>query len=187
MAGKAGVLGALAIIVAVVVGGIELPANAGSETGDTFSLTGRVVQVSDGDTFNLLVNGRTQRVRMASIDAPETGKGNEQPGQPFGQASRQALAQLVSGKTLTLSCHERDRYERAICDVPLPEGGTANQQMVAQGMAWANMEKRGRFLRDTSLPALQETAQRNRLGLWQGPNPVEPWVWRYQCWRQRQC
>lgn len=180
--------GALALVaVAVGFSFLDAPASARAETDAAFTLKGRVVSVADGDTFTILANGRTQRIRMASIDAPETGKGNQQPGQPYGQASRRALADLVAGKNLALQCFERDRYERAICNVPLPQGGTANQSQVRNGMAWANMEKRGQFLRDKAMPDLQQQAQRQGLGLWGEANPIEPWVWRYQCWRQKQC
>jgi endonuclease YncB( thermonuclease family) len=185
---RTGIAGVLAVVaVAVGFSFLDTPASARAETDAVFTLQGRVVSVADGDTFTILANGRTQRIRMASIDAPETGKGNQQPGQPYGQASRRALADLVAGKNLTLQCFERDRYERAICDVPLSQGGTANQSQVRNGMAWANMEKRGQFLRDKSMPDLQQQAQRQGRGLWADADPVEPWVWRYQCWRQKQC
>jgi endonuclease YncB( thermonuclease family) len=152
-----------------------------------YILTGRVVRVSDGDTFNLLVNGKEQRIRMASIDAPEIKKDRQQPGQDQAQASRQALSALIAGKTLTLACFERDRYDRYICDVPLGDGMTANQKQVAMGMAWANMEGRGKFMRDPGIPALEQQARRERAGIWGHGNPVRPWVWRYQCWQQQQC
>jgi micrococcal nuclease len=175
---------------ALVLGGAVVLAsgsNVNAQSDYAFNLTGRVVQVSDGDTFNMLVNGRTQRIRMASIDAPELGKGSEQPGQPFGRASREALADLIAGQTLTVRCFERDRYERAICDVPLGDGETVNQRMVQQGMAWANTEKRGSFLRDDAVVGLQKQAQSRRAGLWSEPDPVQPWAWRYHCWRQQRC
>lgn len=57
-------------------------------------LTGTVVKVADGDTFTLLVDGRTQyRIRLHGIDAPEI-KG----GQPFSRVARQTLADLVAGR-----------------------------------------------------------------------------------------
>ena len=185
---RTGVLGALLVVLAAAgFAFLDSPVNARGETQAAFTLNGRVVSVSDGDTLNVLVNGRTERIRLASIDAPELGKGSQQPGQPYGQASRRALADLVAGETVALRCFERDRYQRAICDVPLPDGTTANQQQVLAGMAWANMEKRGQFIRDASIRDLEQQARLAKRGLWQDASPVEPWVWRYQCWRQKQC
>jgi len=152
----------------------------------SYTLTGRVVRVSDGDTVNLLVDNKQQRIRLASIDAPETGHGSSRPGQPFGEASRKNLAQYVAGKTLTADCFEKDRYDRHICDLPV-EGTTANRLQVEQGMAWANQQANGKYLRDKSLPALEKMARQQRLGLWSESTAIAPWVWRVQCWKKKQC
>ncbi|MFC4299661.1 thermonuclease family protein [Castellaniella hirudinis] len=147
-----------------------------------YPLSGRVVDVSDGDTLTLLVGRDRHRVRLASIDAPETGHGRKRPGQPYGQAARKALADLVAGKTLTLQCYEQDRYERDVCDVPLPGGRTANRVMVETGLAWANQQGGGKYLRDDSLSDLERQARDQRLGLWRQVGAIAPWEWRWQCW-----
>lgn len=152
-----------------------------------YTLAGRVVRVADGDTFTLLVDGKQQKVRMASIDAPETTKDSQRPGQAHAQASKDALAALISGKNLTVQCFERDRYDRNVCDVPLGNGVTANQQQVALGLAWANMEGRGKFMRDSKITALEQQAKQAKKGIWSQAGAVSPWAWRYQCWKQQQC
>ena len=157
------------------------PVQPAQATG-AYSLTGRVVDVSDGDTLGILVGRQRHRVRLASIDAPETGHGRQRPGQPFAQAARNALSGLIAGRTVTLRCYEQDRYQRDVCDVPLPDGRTANRVMVETGMAWANMQGGGKYLRDASLSTLERRAREQRLGLWQQPGAVAPWDWRWKCW-----
>lgn len=157
-----------------------------AQASGSYALSGRVVRVSDGDTINLLVDNKQQRIRLASIDAPETGHGKERPGQPFGDASRKNLAQYVAGKNLTLTCFEKDRYDRHICDIPI-NGTTANRLQVEQGMAWANQQARGKYLRDKSLPEIEKTARQNKVGLWSEPGAVSPWVWRTACWKNKKC
>ena len=153
-----------------------------------FELTGRVLRVADGDTLTILrSNNKQVRVRLASIDAPETTKDSRRSGQPFAVASRRFLSDLVSDKPLTLSCYERDRHGRAVCDVLLQDGETANQKLVQAGMAMANREKQGRFLHDPRIDQLEREAKEARVGIWSEPNPVPPWKWRYDCWRQGQC
>ena len=95
-----------------------------------YQLVGRVVSIADGDTIALLTAGNNQhRVRLANIDAPETGHGQARPGQPYGQNARQALAQLLAGKTVRAQCYQKDRYGRDICDILLAHT-TASAEMV---------------------------------------------------------
>lgn len=167
--------------------GVSLAVRSSDDPGQSYQLVGRVVSVADGDTFTLLVGRARERIRMASIDTPETTHSREQPGQDHGQAARKALAGWIAGKTLTLQCYERDQYGRNICDVPLADGSTVNQKMVAEGWAWANRQGRDKYLRDRTLLGLEAHARAQRLGLWERGDAIAPWVWRYQCWKQGQC
>lgn len=161
---------------------------AGQAQAAGFELQGRVVRVADGDTLTVLLGKhQQQRVRLASIDAPETTKDARRPGQPHAEASRRYLSELVAGKDVHLSCYEKDRHGRAVCDVLLDNGETANQKMVQAGLAMANREKRGRFLHDERIDGLEKEAQRERRGIWSGQEPVAPWQWRYSCWQKGQC
>jgi len=179
---------ALLVLTALSVLGLSLvlgPISSAQGAGQ-FTLTGKVIQVSDGDTINILVNQQTHRIRLASIDAPETAHGSARPGQPYGEASRKHLADYVAGKTLTLICFEKDRYERDVCDVPV-DGTTANRLQVQYGMAWANQQGSGKYLRDHSLVELERKAKQAKLGLWAEPHAVAPWVWRFDCWQKQKC
>ncbi len=67
-------------------------------------------------------------------------------------------------------------------DVPLPDGRTANRVMVETGLAWANRQGGGKYLRDEAIAGLERRARDRRLGLWSQPGAVAPWDWRWQCW-----
>lgn len=155
----------------------------GGSPHGTYPLAGRVVHVADGDTLTVLAGGRQERVRLASIDAPETSHGGQRPGQPYGQAAKRALSDLVAGRSLQLRCYEHDQYGRNVCDVPLPDGRVANRVMVAGGMAWANEQGGGKYLRDPEIRRLEKQARQAGLGLWQRPGAVAPWEWRWKCWK----
>src|SRR3972149_8030480 len=59
---------------------------------DIRTIEGKVINVADGDTITILDSNREQhRVRIAGIDATEKGE-------PFGNASRKMLGELVAGK-----------------------------------------------------------------------------------------
>jgi len=55
------------------------------------TLTGRVIGITDGDTLTVLVARQTVKVRLADIDAPESG-------QPWGTRSKHSLSDTCFGK-----------------------------------------------------------------------------------------
>ena len=127
----------------------------------------RVVGVHDGDTVTCLdESNQQQKVRLAEIDAPEIG-------QDYGKVSREALAEMVFGKTVEVDEDGKDRYGRWIAHLSV-NGVDVNRQMVAGGNAWHYED----YSRDTSLAALQSQAQARRLGLWAQSNPIPPWDFR---------
>ncbi|CAM3929298.1 thermonuclease family protein [Bordetella bronchialis] len=181
----------IALTVALMGAGVAYcssPRGPAAGKGQAYTLQGRIVRVADGDTVTLLgANNRQYRIRLASIDAPETGHGKDKPGQPYAQAARRNLEALVAGRTLTAHCYEQDRYGRDVCDLPADGGETANRKQVAAGYAWANTVRNGEYLRDTALPALEREARKAGKGLWGQPGAVPPWEWRFACWNERKC
>jgi len=164
-------------------------AHTQTQTNQPYELVGKVIRVADGDTLTLR-HATNERIRLASIDSPEKDSGSDRPGQPYAEAARKYLADRVAGRNVALFCYETDRYGRHICDVPLNDGGsltTVNQALVLAGLAWANQQGGGKYLRDDTLLSLQAQAKAAKRGLWAEPNPTPPWVWRFDCWRNGQC
>jgi len=127
------------------------------------------VGVHDGDTITCLdENNQQQKVRLAAIDAPEVG-------QEYGRASREALAAMVFGKTVSVADEGRDQYGRWIGRVAV-DGLDVNRQMIATGNAWHFTE----FSNDPTLAALQDQARSQKIGLWSQPDPIPPWQYRNQ-------
>lgn len=92
-------------------------------------LAGRVVAVHDGDTITIrTTDDQTVKVRLAGIDAPETK-------QPFGTRAKQALADMVFGRQVTVGDRGQDRYGRTLGDVQI-DGRRVGLQLVNAGMAW---------------------------------------------------
>lgn len=131
-------------------------------------ITGRVVSVADGDTITILTSEKRQaKVRLAAIDAPENG-------QEFGRKSKDALAALVAGKTVTVTEDGTDRYGRMIGWVRA-EDTDANREMVRTGWAWHFTQ----YNRDPGIARMQIEAKNARRGLWAAPNPpMSPWDYR---------
>src|SRR5260370_16936321 len=66
---------------------------------------GKVLAVSDGDTFTMEADGAKVRVRICGIDAPERGQAG------YGQAAG-ALSNMIEGKTV----HCLQVGEGTVCD-----------------------------------------------------------------------
>jgi endonuclease YncB( thermonuclease family) len=129
--------------------------------------TGKVVAVADGNILTVLVDRRQVKVQLAEIDAPELK-------QPFGQRSRDSLADLCLGKDAVVREAGRDRYGRTIGRVAC-SGMDASTEQVRRGMAWVFQ----RSAESTSpLYFLEDAAQRSHEGLWADRSPVPPWTWR---------
>jgi endonuclease YncB( thermonuclease family) len=136
------------------------------------TLSGKVVRILDGDTVEVLdANRRTQRVRLAGIDAPESK-------QPFGAKAKRALSELVAGETLTIDWHKRDRYDRLVGTLML-DGANVNLALVSAGYAWWYREYAGeQSSTDRRLyEAAEKAARRDGVGLWADPRPIAPWDW----------
>lgn len=72
------------------------------------TIEGKVIKVADGDTITVIDSNKEQhRIRLAGIDAPEKG-------QPFGNASRKKLRELVAGKDVLVEFEKYDRYGRIV-------------------------------------------------------------------------
>ena len=129
--------------------------------------TGLVVSVHDGDTLTVLVSKQQVKVRLAEIDAPELR-------QPFGNRSKQSLADLCFQERAKVELIAKDRYGRSVGKVEC-RTVDASAHQVATGMAWVY----DRYSKpDSPLYPLQNEAKAARRGLWADTEPLPPWEWR---------
>lgn len=131
------------------------------------TLTGSVTRIIDGDTLVVLDTADVQhRIRLSSIDAPESK-------QPFGTKSKEALADLVKGKQVSVEVTDRDKYGRELGTVYVGSVNV-NRKMLELGMAWHYR----RYSKDESLAGAEREARAAKVGLWADKEPVPPWEWR---------
>ena len=130
---------------------------------------GKVIAISDGDTFTLLTSDKQQiKVRLSEIDAPEKA-------QPFGTRSRQALSDLIFSKDVLVVQDDIDRYGRLVGQVYVGSIHV-NRKMVQEGMAWVYRQ----YMKDETLLQDEQVAKEAKRGLWSLPSTeqVPPWEWR---------
>ena len=140
-----------------------------SSVSQASELTGKVVGISDGDTFTLLTSDKQQvKVRLAEIDAPESG-------QPYGNKSKQALSGLIFGKDVRVVVQTTDRYGRTV-GRPYVASLDICAEMVRMGAAWAYRD----YLKDKDLLTFESDAKAKKRGVWgllEAQN-MPPWEWR---------
>lgn len=133
-------------------------------------ITGRVVAISDGDTFTLLANNKKEvKIRLAEVDTPERK-------QPYGNKAKQELASLIFDKTVTVKAKTIDKYGRTVGRVYAGNTDVC-AEMVSRGAAWVYRQ----YASDSHLFALEKQAQINKTGLWSLPESqrMAPWQWRH--------
>lgn len=128
---------------------------------------GKVVAVIDGDTIEVLKEGRRVRVRLNAVDCPERT-------QAFGARAKAFTAESVFGKTVVVVEKELDRYGRTIADIYLQDGTWFNKLLIDEGMAWHYK----RYSNDEVLAEAEVFARGKRIGLWRDHSPVPPWDYR---------
>lgn len=88
----------------------------------------KVQKVIDGDTILASNDTSEIKIRLASIDAPETS-------QIYGKESTDHLSELIGGREITIDDYGIDKYNRTIATVYL-ENEDINAKMVSDGFAW---------------------------------------------------
>lgn len=130
--------------------------------------TGRVVAVEDGDTIDVLHDGRPEKLRLNRIDCPELG-------QDYGARAKAYTSGLVFGRDVRVIEEGRDAFGRTIAQVVTPDGKVLNRELVRVGLAWWYYSFAPR---DQDLAKLQADAKAAKLGLWAGVQPMPPWFFR---------
>jgi micrococcal nuclease len=98
----------------------------------------RVVKVVDGDTLDVDIDGKIERLRLIGIDTPETVDPRKEI-QCFGIEASNKAKELLNGQYVTLEADdtqgERDKYKRLLRYVILSDGTNFNLYMISEGYA----------------------------------------------------
>lgn len=137
-----------------------------SEVIDSDGVFG-VVNVIDGDTVWVSVDGVTESVRMIGIDAPEM-EGTYSEGECFGPEAKDRLEDILEEGLVILkkdvAISNRDRYGRLLRYLYLPDGRLVNSLIIEGGYAEVyvveSFEMKEAFL------DLEERARLEGYGMW---------------------
>jgi endonuclease YncB( thermonuclease family) len=131
----------------------------------------KVTKVYDGNTIKVVGQGKTIRVRLVGIDAPEQG-------QPYYTQSKKHLSDLVLNRFITLRDLGAGPYKRLLGEVFLG-GMNINLEMLEAGLTEVY---RGVIPKNLDLYPYLEAEQRARdteTGVWSlGKRYISPGLWR---------
>jgi endonuclease YncB( thermonuclease family) len=121
----------------------------------------KVVDVFDGDTLIVSLDGRAEIIRLFGVDSPDKE-------QPFGLEARSYTSDMVSGRVIQIIPIEKSRYEMVKVYY---ENKCLNEELLKAGYAWYNIN--GSI--DEQWVQMEQRARYERKGLWSADNPVPPW------------
>ena len=127
----------------------------------------QVVGVQDGDTIEIMLDGKKTPVRIFGIDSPEDGQG-------FSGKAKQYITVLCLNKKVKIIKNKPDKYGRMVGEVILPDGRSIGKELVAAGYTWVYK----RFTEDPEMIKLEDQARKQKKGLWIEDNPTAPWDFR---------
>ena len=126
----------------------------------------KVEKIIDGDTVYATLEGKPYKLRLTEIDAPERD-------QPYGRQSKVFLRELLKDGEFNADISGKDQYDRYLARL-YDNGVDINRKMVDEGMAWVY----DFYVTDKTFYKNQQSAQKEKKGIWSKRYPVPPWEWR---------
>ena len=127
----------------------------------------------DGDTLAVNMNGKVEKVRFIGMDTPETHKPNT-PVQCYGPAAAAFTKNTIGSQHIRLVSDslstDRDRYNRLLRYVYLPDGTDVNELLVRGGYAF--YYPYFPFTKSEQFAADQQAAMTAHKGLWGNCHPT---------------
>ncbi len=133
----------------------------------------RVTEFVDGDTLAVDMNGKTEKIRFIGVDTPETHDPRKAV-QCFGLAAAAFTKNLIGNQNLRLETDptntNRDRYNRLLRYVYLPDNTLVNAEIIKQGYGFAYTGFP--FTKMEEFKHYQEEARAGSKGLWKDCTPA---------------
>jgi micrococcal nuclease len=140
--------------------------NLNSTPSETL-IENKVIKVIDGDTIEVVVNKKIEKIRLIGLDTPETVDPRKEL-ECFGIEASEELKNLVEGKIVKLDSDEsqdnKDRYGRLLRYVILDDKNI-NLYMIENGYGFEYTFK-SKYKYQKEFKEAERNAQKNNLGLW---------------------
>ncbi|MCQ9209930.1 thermonuclease family protein [Granulicatella seriolae] len=132
------------------------------------------VSVSDGDTFRLSFEGKSFKVRLLVVNAPETAKADK-PAQPWAQKAKERTEELLSKAKVIEASFDlgpyTDTYGRALLYVYV-DGCLLQDILLEEGLVNAAYQHKPSVTLVPQMLESQAKAQKEFIGIWERPDYV---------------
>lgn len=138
----------------------------GSNSANSNLLHAEVTKVVDGDTLQVMINGKKETIRLLLVDTPETVHPSK-PVQPFGPEASNNLKERLNGEEIQveLGIGERDKYGRLLAYV-YHQNQMINKWLLEKGLARVAyvFEPNTKYIDE--FYEIQKLAQEEEIGIW---------------------
>lgn len=126
---------------------------------------GEVTKVVDGDTIEVNIDGKIEKVRLLLVDTPETVHPNK-PVQPFGKEASDFTKELLLDKQVKLEKdkEDRDRYGRLLRYVYVDDK-SIQEQLLEKGLARLVVYPPNNKYEE-KYREIQDQAKNKKMGIW---------------------
>ncbi|MBY6036457.1 thermonuclease family protein [Fictibacillus nanhaiensis] len=152
---------------------VVIAACSPKDSSDQNRISVKVIEVVDGDTIKVNVDGKNETVRFLLVDTPESVHPSK-PVQPFSKEASRFTEKLLSDSNveLELGIGERDKYGRLLAYV-YADGNSVQEALLKNGLARVAyiFEPNTKYVDDYQ--SIQKQAQEDGVGIWSLENYVQ--------------
>jgi endonuclease YncB( thermonuclease family) len=135
----------------------------------------KVTRVLDGDTVDVIVNGKKERLRFNLIDTPEISHAQGELPMAFGDDARHWTESMVNGRNIQVVISRNADMHGRLVSYLYVDGEDVNKSLIQQGLAhvrYANISTNP-YNKADYMDA-QQNAYKKKKGLWQIPGYADP-------------
>jgi endonuclease YncB( thermonuclease family) len=135
----------------------------------------KVTRVLDGDTVDVIVNGKKERLRFNLIDTPEISHAQGELPMAFGDDAKRWTESMVSGRNIQVVISRNADMHGRLVSYLYVDGEDVNKSLIQQGLAhvrYANISTNPYNKADYM--NAQQNAYKKKKGLWQIPGYADP-------------
>lgn len=130
---------------------------------------GQVIKVVDGDTIDVLIDGKKEKIRIIGLNTPET-VDPRRPVECFGKEASNFAKQTLTGQSVILepdpSQQERDRYGRLLRYVWMQNGTVDFGKLMIESGYGHEYTYEAPYKYQQAYKAAEQAARNAKKGLW---------------------